>query len=481
MKNNFKFFVFILVFGLFFPRDYAESESMYLDSDRTISMDLLDANLKDVIKIFSVQSGLNFIASEAVKDRKVTLYLDKVPLKDAMDKIFKANNLSYELDEEANIFIVKDWGTPEAETTTKVFPLKYHSVSNAKIKKEIEANLGAGGEDIISSIKGILSEKGKITEDAKTNSLIITDVPSRFANLEQVIAKLDVLVPQVLIEVEMLDVSKNVVDKMGFQHGNNPIFFVWPESKRGIEFFLGDLTKRGKDIADASMGGLFSLGRTYSEILDFLRVQTDTKYLARPRLLTLNNETAEIKIVTQEAVGEKKSVTGQEDTTTTEAERYETGVFLRVTPQINMETGEITMFIMPSVAEATASGITSSTGVKFYNPEIRSTKSIVRVKDGETVIVGGLIRNELNQTLTKVPILGDIPILGALFRHKDKTKDKERELLVFITPRIVKDTNKNLAQVQKKAALPLREQTAGALFDNREAVIDASLNNYEKK
>jgi type II secretory pathway component GspD/PulD (secretin) len=226
------------------------------------------------------------------------------------------------------------------------------------------------------------------------------------------------------------------------------------------------------------------LGTTLT--MDYLRTLTDTKFLARPKLLTLNNETAEIRIATNESIGVKTTTTsagGQTGSTTAEAERTETGVILRVTPQVNPETGEITMFIYPKVAEATGgSTITSGSNTYvFRDPEERSTKSTVRVKDGETVVIGGLIRNEFLQVEKKLPILGDIPLLGMLFRHKGGTSDKnkERELLVFITPHIIKDKNIELAQAGT-TKLPEREQST-ATGSNRNLTISASLNNFEKK
>ncbi|MFH1761094.1 MAG: hypothetical protein ABIA63_08330, partial [bacterium] len=120
-------FLVIFFFALLITGLNAETDlSGLIDSDKTISMDLQDANLKDVLKIFSVQSGLNFIASEAITDRKVTLYLDNVPIKETMIKLFKANKLIYEYDEGANIFIVSYAGdTQEPDMITKVFQLKY--------------------------------------------------------------------------------------------------------------------------------------------------------------------------------------------------------------------------------------------------------------------------------------------------------------------------------------------------------------------
>jgi len=221
--------------------------------------------------------------------------------------------------------------------------------------------------------------------------------------------------------------------------------------------------------------------------LDFLRTQTDTKYLARPRLLTLNNQTAEIKIATQESVGVNSvtaSAGGSAGTNSVSAERVDTGVILRVTPQVNPDTGEITMFIYPKVADATQGNTITIGGVNYvyYDPEERSTKSMVRVMDGETVVLGGMLRTEVKSEEKRVPILSDIPFVGLFFRHKGGTneKNKQRELMVFITPHIVKDkADIKLAQ-NNRLALPEREQNtvSGA---NRGLEIAATLNNFEKK
>lgn len=485
----------------------------------TVSMDLQDVNLKDVLKIFSMQSGMNFIASEVVQDRKITLYLDKVPVQDAMNKIFKANNLSYEYDRSANLFIVKDWGKPSLETVTKVFYLKYATVGLSVMRSEIDdimedtgvdSSSGSGGgssgssrEDaakeggITNAVKKLLSEHGSIVEDYRTNSLIITDIPSRMQAIAQTIASLDVPAPQVLIEVEMLDVSKNTVDKMGFNFGTNPFTLIIPSSGP-TKFFMGNLANRGAGISSPLDGsdiistagdgvpisaGSVIFGRTYSQLLDYLRTQTDTKYLARPRIITLNNETAEIQISSNESIGVTGTSSSSSGGTTTEStgdpERTRTGVSLRVTPQINIDTGEITMFLYPKVTEAAAGNPLTVAGktYQFRDPEERSTKTTVRVKDGETVVIGGLIRSEFNQSNSSLPFFSDIPIIGAFFRHKDKAKDKDRELLVFITPHILKEATVEFSQTNK-AVLPDREQNTAAGY-NRQSAVSSSLNAFD--
>jgi len=487
MKNNIRLFLSVILFSLFLmPQLNAEQDLTLPDPDATVSIDLQNVAIKDLLKIFSMQSGLNFIASEALQDRQVTLYLDKVPIREAMDKIFAANNLAYELDEDSNIFIVKDYGKPQVETITKVYYLKYASVSTSPITTEVASKLSSkSGTDLINAVKDILSPAGKVSENLRTNSLIITDIPSRFPNIEQVIARLDVYSPQILIEVEMLDVNKKLTDKLGINLDDqvNPFTFILPGGLRGAKFFLGDITKKGlRDTNSTSQGNLI-FGDTFAQLLDFIKTQTDTKYLARPKLLTLNNETAEIKITTNESIGINTTEVSETSTTTIEPEREETGVSLRVTPQVNLETGYITMFIYPEVSEAVAGNdiVVGDTTYSFRDPETRSTKSTVRIKDGETVIIGGLIRHEVSKKITKMPILGDIPIIGLLFRHKETEKDNTRELLVFITPHIVKDTYYQKAtKAAKKTTVPAREQSAASSLVNRQAVINARLNSFER-
>jgi type IV pilus assembly protein PilQ len=494
MRNNYlKVFVFILFFNLFIPRLNAESELPFYDSDATISLDFEDVSLKNVLKALSKQSGLNFIASEAVQDRKITMYLDKVPLKETMEKLFKANNLSYDFDEESTIFVVKEWGKPEIETLTKVFYLKHHPVSTSNIKNELASELGKKGGDIKATLEGgnILSTIGKITEDTNTNSLIITDVPSRFKAIEEVIAKLDISVSQVLIDVEMLDVSKGTVDKLGFDLGDNPLTLILPGgfAKRGADMYFGAKANRNKE------GGL-TLGSTYANVLDFLRTQIDTKYLARPRLLTLNNETAEINITKNEVTEatpkiSSRTISGggtEEYISGYSFVREKIGISLRVTPQINLETNEVTMVIKPSASASFVSPLveslpemtvgSTSVGSAAREAETKTTKSIVKVKDGETVILGGLIHTDRQVTQKKVPLLGDIPFLGALFRSKNVTADLERELLVFITPHIVRDTGMGYAQ-SKKITIPEREQDMGQIV-SRKTAISTSLDSFER-
>lgn len=507
--NNFKLCILFMFFFICAPKITSAQEMPRVDLTKTISMDFQDANLKDVFKIFSIQSGLNFIASEAVQNRTITLFLDKVAVKDAMDKIFKANNLTYEMDKETNIFFVKDWGKPEIETITRVYYLKNRSVPRSRLEKErsnilspvgTAAGAAAGDEgsgDLLSILRQVLSKEGKVMDDIATNSLIVTDVPSRFPDIERVIASLDIVQPQIILDVEVLDVSKDAIDKVGID---------WPETfvkfdvtgARVTSFPFGSLGYQhaGEFLAPVKTAGGWEnvswpgkqFGPTIMTLfgtellLKFLETQKDTRYLARPRLLTMNNETAEISITKDEVVGQIVTVENTSAGSTSKTEYIRstdlkltsegTGIYLRVTPLINLENREIIMVINPKSSVTAPSAIDPTQS----DAELRTTKSLVKIKDGETVILGGLIHKEKKVTEKKIKFLGDIPVFGALFRSKDQSMDVERELLIFITPRIIKEGRGGFARTEQPV---IEDKTKGE--SERGAVINEYLDKFDKE
>ncbi len=421
-----------------------ENQFIYPEFSKTISMDFKDAALIDVLKILSQQSGLNFISSQEVAGKRVTLFLNNVPVEEALERILTANGLTYEIASGSGIFIVKPLDKPAKNTITRIYKLKHASVSSSKINKTIDISSAigssestAGGSGIIAALKSVLTPSGSIVEDPRTNSLIITDIAVQFSLIEQTLARLDVEVPQILIDVEMLDVSKNTADLIGIKFGSTPLTFKGGERSVLYPWDQNKLLRKGFTFAEEYRVGTVSAAGLQMT-LQFLRTQSDTKNLARPRILTLNNETAEIKISTNEAIGLATQNSGSTGTTTQtkQAERVQTGIFLTVTPQANLLTGEITMAIVPRVIQA-RTGATFE-GTTFKDAEERGSQSVLRVKDGDTIVLGGLVRSDSVGTVTKVPFLGDIPIIGRAFRHNDLAKTN-RELIIFITPRIVKD------------------------------------------
>lgn len=482
----------LLFTGQIFARGSPAWQNIIFEQDiPEISMDFKEADLKDVLKIFSQQANLNFIASSSVEGRKITVYLKDVPVDEAIAKLLKANNLNYEKEEGSDIFIVKDAGAPEMNTITKVFYLKYARVASSRLTKEIKDKIESedtssassaagttGGQEekdnITSAIKKIISPIGQVVEDSRTNSLIVTDVASRFPMIEDAIARLDIPIPQVMIEIEMLDTNQDLLDELGIRFSNDILTYQGPSKEINFPFGSDNLDYATRQ---TTYFGTLSY-RVLTATLQLLRTNTDTKYLARPRLLTLSNETSEIKIAVNEAIGvttQTASAGGSTGTTTQTAERAETGISLRVTPQVNMQSGEVTMFLETSVTQAKAGTITLQSNT-LKDPESRSTKSTVMVKDGEAVVIGGLIRTDDAQVKKKVPILGDIPFIGAAFRHR-QGNTKNRELVIFITPHIVKDNGVQLMRSSSEYSTLDREQgPLSSLTDE----VDKALSEFEE-
>lgn len=464
-----------------------------------ITMDLHDAPLRDVLKMIFSQSGLNFVAAETIADRKVTLYLDNVSLRDALNKIFQISNVTYEFDEGSNIFTVKDWGRPTLDLITKVYYLKYISVTNSKfIRDNASGNSSSSsasssdsgsssgssnknGSTLTDVLAKMISTDGKITEDPATNSIIVTDLPSKFPMIDQVVLQLDIPIPQVLIAVEILDVAKSDMDQLGVKFGSGDMLSYQGPNLGGTYFpFASHNLMRSVGRALPTPAAWTMTGFTFAA--NFLSTRATTKFLARPKLFVLNNETAELKITTDEGINIVSSQTvGTSTTTAQNIQRAETGVALKVTPQICMDTNEITMVLEPSVKEA-VTGTLVVNNQPTKDVEQRSLKSTVRVRSGETIMIGGLIRQNNPETITKVPFFSSIPIIGMAFRHKNHGPTKDREMLVFLTPRIIKDTVGMANNLQTPQTIEEREQEPeNSKGSQRSAMVSRTLGVYDTK
>lgn len=432
-------------FSAFLP-DNDFGEYLLAGIRKKVSLELEGADLIDVLKMFSQYSGLNFISTEAVRSRTLTLYMDEVPLREAMNIVFKANNLAYDYYPEAKIFVVKELGRPSIDLETRVYRLKYIRIAESQFMAEVKSITGGSSTPAIkAALEEILSEHGKITEDPLTNSFIITDIPIQFPMIDKIIQELDVPQEKILIEVEMVDVNKTVIDKLGITFGGQEGGLQW-------DFDVFPSTSYRFDSPPSPWReGTFAL--TYNPLFKAILTDTTTKILARPKILTLSGDTAEIGITSDTVVGttsEKSAETGV--TLSVDPERAETGVSLRVTPVVNRGTDEITIVLQPTVKETATSAFTDENGNAFSNIEETTTKSTVRLKDGETLLIGGLIKTKNTTSKEGVPFFSKIPLLGAIFRGADK-EEQERELLVFLTPHIVREP-----VLAKKADIPYREQ-----------------------
>ena len=390
-----------------------------------VSMDLQDVPLKQLLKVFSQESGLNFVASQEIENRNVTLYLDEVTVEDALDTILKANKLSYVQPEGSSIFYLKDTAKPAIETETRIYKLAYAQVSG------VESSSGEGGIETV--LEELLTEYGNIAIDPRTNSLLVTDIAGRFELIEKAIDKLDVRTQQVLISAQILEVSVDTLNRLGIEWGSSTGQMAqYTGPSRTTSFpFEESLLKGGASSVTMATLSMTSL----TSIFKAIATDSDTHYLARPKLLTLDNKTAEIKITQDAAVATANIQVGAEgglSQSTDAAERYEVGTSLKVTPHINKDS-YITMTIEPEVSRVKTAAISG-----YYDPHKRYAKTTVMVKDRETVVIAGLISREDTIEKRKVPFLADIPVLGMPFRRNTDEK-KDTEIVIFITPQIVRD------------------------------------------
>lgn len=484
-----------------------------------ISMDFKDADLKTVLKTFSEQTGINVIASEEVGRRTITLYLEDVTVMDALDRILSSAELVSERPAGSQIYVVKPKsveGEAQVVTVTRVYRLKFARVSTSRLAKAVEAlgsqtpfeaqkltaststgssgasggtggasaggfgggGGGAGGAaevGIDKVIENLLTSFGKVVVDGRTNSLIVTDLPDNFARIDAVLKALDIRTAQVLVEAELLETSLSKLKDLGVEWGTGSegTLLTLSPATRTTRFpfstFLGEKT------GDTTKVTLGTINTAQGQaVLDALERDTETKILARPRVLTLDNESAVIRLTNQQAVAVQTTTvaTGAGITQTT-PERMTTGVILVVTPQVNQDDF-ITMLIEPSVTKVVASLISSA----IKDPKSRSVRALVRVRNGQTLVMGGLIDRSEQEVLQRVPILSGIPVLGAAFRNKE-IDNTASELIVFITPRIVDESMAAQRSAQgAEAPLQAREQEP---TEGRQQEIEQRLNVLERE
>lgn len=456
---------------------------------RRISMDFQEASLKDVLKIFSQQAGLNFVATDTIKDKKITLYLDDVTVQDALDSIMKANSLIYEQPPESNIFIVKEFGKTQIQLITKVYKLKYARVA------AVGNTLHEQVVDMKGLLKNVLSKKeggspyGSIAVDKRTNSVIITTIAEDFPLIERTINELDSMTPQALIEAEIVEIKTSAFQTLGLEWGGATgtfVSFTGPVKNTKFPFtrdhgmFKSNLLTSDPSLLDTQ--GVLSLAE-FSVIIKALETEGLAQYLAKPRMMVLNNETAEINITADTAVGIESTTITDTGEVIRKAEREETGVSLKVTPTIN-EKDYITMTIEPNVVRPIQSVFFSD----FVDPTKRSAKTTVMVKSGQTIAIGGLLKSEDEGSKRKTPGVSRIPFLGNFFK-RDEDKSSGTELVIFITAHVIRDVAElgaDLIEIEKQKTQEIFEEAAVTdeerqLSDEREAEIRKTVIKLRKK
>jgi type IV pilus assembly protein PilQ len=433
-----------------------ETSSAAETAPGNVTMDFKDADINNVLRILSYKSGINIVSGKDVTGL-ITIRLTDVPWEKALDIILRTYGYVYE--KEGNIIRVATSANLEnEELITEVFSLNYASAKN-----------------VPQAIEEMLSGRGRVKFDERTNLLIVTDIATNIYKIREVVLKLDTQTKQVMIEAKIIETTLGNTDKLGIEWQTK---IIATGSKIPTTFpFKSDLTattgyeyipipkppqstinydSQGnaivtQTVADFPTASLrtpsfpfaavsnFTFGTLdlsqFQAVLEYLSSRGDTKIISNPKIVVLNNQEALI------TVGQTLNIPKYERNTSTgtmEITGYtekELGILLKVTPQINTE-GCITLSLKPELSSLLRyDQLTAQVQVPIYS--IRKAETQLMVKDGQTIVIGGLISEKEVNRVTKVPLLGDIPLLGLPFRKTEKTTEKT-DLLFFVTVNLVK-------------------------------------------
>ncbi len=459
-----------------------------------VTVQLDNVNLTTFLKAITRQTKVNFIVSEGLENKKITAFLDGVTLEEALQVLLGIKGLAYEkIPGKTLTYLITSRKETRPRTITRIFELQHIPLQDIKESgmqgggemSQISGGLESGGMSspgmpgmpgammspgagqsamsapvgagIIDVLKNLVSAYGRIAVDARTNSLIITDLPENFPQIESLIRNLDIKSPQIMIEAQIVEINSDGLSNLGVDFGGPQgelARFIGPSrytdylirndgiskaSELGHFWPRADIDATPYTGAGAAVGvaqertgisyGVLSFNE-FQILLRAIVTKTRGKVLARPKIMTVNNKPAEIRITSNQAIG-IASVSGGLGSTSSSAERQQTGLSLQVIPQVNGDN-HITVVVEPKLTRVVPSLVSNA----LYDPVTRSAKSMVRVRNGDTIVIGGLLDTREEKTVRQVPFLGSLPIIGWLFKS-EIVKKQNSELAIFITPVIM--------------------------------------------
>jgi type IV pilus assembly protein PilQ len=397
-------------------------------ADDSIEIAYIEADIQNVLRTLAAKAGINLILGDEVTG-KVTVNLKGISYQEAMQLIAESKGYAYVKDKE--VVKIKSRQSLDVEPIeVQIFTLAY-----------------AKADDIRKTLEPVMTKQGKIQVDERSNTLVLSDTPSSLSKLVPLIQTLDTQTPQVMIEAKFVEVTKNPSKNLGINWGNtllnHAITVGSPSGVPAGNTVLGPptdfLVSKGVSgaITPPFATALLDVG-TAQAIFSFLSQDTDSELLANPRVVTTDNGKARISISEQYPI---PSFSFSEQTASLQISGFEykdIGIILEVLPRIN-KNDFVTLDVTPTASSQGDNVPLSSGGGNTVNIPIINTRTAtttVLIKSGNTLAIGGLMRVDVTDNYTKVPLIGDAPVLGPLFRSKSLTKTK-RDLLIFLTPTIV--------------------------------------------
>jgi type IV pilus assembly protein PilQ len=414
-------------------------------SGEPFTLELKDADLKDFFRLIGDFSGLNVVLDPDVKGN-LTIFLKDVPWDQALDVVLKNNGLGKQL--EGNILRIATNQSLEGEEAQRK-RLSDARILSAELQTETRVLNYAKAADLSQVLKKILSPRGDIIVDNRTNSMIISDVPGKFVAIDALIRQLDKKIKQVEIEARVISATRDFLRDVGVQlgavFGNNsqnklsgaipgnpfsrnppPSVTMQPGQSGGAPNSIPLISNLGANAATSGMA--FFMGFTRDILLDGIITAAErrgtAKLLSKPKIITQENIEGfvqqGVKIPVQTTINNTISV-----------QFFDFALKLRVTPQITDE-GTISMIV--NVENSTPDFSRQVQGVPTVNTQ--ETRTMVLVDDGGTVVIGGVLVDNEQTNLRQVPGVGNLPLIGYLFKNRAVTKQTQ-ELIFFISPKIL--------------------------------------------
>jgi type IV pilus assembly protein PilQ len=406
--------------------------------EQEISIDFKDTPIDDVLMIMAKQADVDILKSPKVTGT-VTATLTDVPLSEALTGILESHGYTYvATDNIIRVVAKEDVLEIRENLASRVFRITYADV------KEVEQ-----------ALQRFISEQGSISSNPGTSNIIVTDVESKVLAIQAFIEEIDRVTPQILVEAKIYDVTSTDSLDLGIKwQAATATDFGQPTSDQTYGNNFGTLGNIVGGINDTAIGSQFSTSISKASSTDGLlrfgvvndsvnldaalfAAQDDirAKLLANPRVLVMDNQLAAIKIV-EEIPYQELTETSAGGSIGTTAFR-DVGIELNVTPHLTRE-GMIRLSLNPKFSVKTGEAIPPSLNNPYPVPIIatRETTTIALIKDQQTVVIGGLKKQDKTQQISKIPFLGDLPLLGALFKFNGESTINS-ELVVFITPQVI--------------------------------------------
>ncbi|MFC1737785.1 secretin and TonB N-terminal domain-containing protein [Planctomycetota bacterium] len=398
---------------------------------KRITVDFRSTAIDDVLRIMAEQADVDIVKSPKVEG-SVTASLTDVPLQEALNNILAAHGYGYTLSK--NMIRVAPIGEITNETAERVVN-KIYRITYADVA-EVE-----------SALTKFISKRGYISSNAGTSNIIVTDIESKIKSIDKFIEEIDRITPQILVEARIYDItSKDKLDLgIEWNAGRNTDYGTSGVGGIGVNpdirtdpFLTGvfsGATGKTSGTAGVLRFGWLNAGIDIDMVLKAQQNKINAKLLANPRVLVLDNHTANFKIISElpYQVLTESAYGGSIGTTSFK----EVGVELNVIPHLTRD-GMIKLQVQPMFSVKVDEVTFAGTGTISYPQPVvdrREANTTLLVKNGQTVVLGGLRKKDVTRQVNKVPILGDIPLVGLLFRFEGEDTITS-EMVVFITPHI---------------------------------------------